>query len=143
KATLLAGPGGPMGPLGPIGPGGEGPHGPDAVPKEFHKQALPPYVVEPPDVLLIESTQKIADQPIRGQHLVRPDGTVGLGIYGSVFVSGMTLDEAKVAIANVLAQRIKDFDIKNLNVDVLAYNSKVYYIITDGGGYGEQVYRVP
>ena len=24
-----------------------------------------------------------------------------------------------------------------------SYNSKVYYVITDGGGYGEQVYRVP
>jgi polysaccharide export outer membrane protein len=28
-------------------------------------------------------------------------------------------------------------------VDVFAYNSKVFYIITDGGGYGEQVYRFP
>ena len=28
-------------------------------------------------------------------------------------------------------------------MDVLAYNSKVYYVITDGGGAGEQVYRIP
>ena len=35
-----------------------------------------------------------------------------------------------------------DFTDKNLVVDVYAYNSKVYYIITDGGGYGEQVYRI-
>ena len=28
-------------------------------------------------------------------------------------------------------------------VDVLAYNSKRYYVIFDGGGYGEQVYLVP
>ena len=26
---------------------------------------------------------------------------------------------------------------------MLAYNSKVYYVITDGGGYGEQVYPIP
>ena len=32
---------------------------------------------------------------------------------------------------------------KGLVVDVLAYNSKVYYVITDGGGYGEQVYPIP
>src|SRR5262249_3862219 len=28
-------------------------------------------------------------------------------------------------------------------VSVAAYNSKVYYIITDGGGFGEFVYRFP
>ena len=33
--------------------------------------------------------------------------------------------------------------IEGLSVDVLAYNSKVYYVITDGGGYGEQVVRIP
>ena len=26
---------------------------------------------------------------------------------------------------------------------MLAYNSKFYYVITDGGGYGEQVYPIP
>ncbi len=31
---------------------------------------------------------------------------------------------------------------KSLVVDVLAYNSKFYYVITDGGGYGEQVYPI-
>ena len=30
-----------------------------------------------------------------------------------------------------------------VSVDVLAYNSKVYYVITDGGGAGEQVIRLP
>ncbi len=32
---------------------------------------------------------------------------------------------------------------KGLVIDVSAYNSKVYYVITDGGGYGEQVYPIP
>jgi polysaccharide export outer membrane protein len=32
---------------------------------------------------------------------------------------------------------------EGLVIDVLAYNSKVYYVITDGGGYGEQVVRIP
>jgi polysaccharide export outer membrane protein len=30
-----------------------------------------------------------------------------------------------------------------VSVDVLAYNSSVYYVITDGAGLGEQVYRFP
>jgi polysaccharide export outer membrane protein len=113
------------------------------VPQELSKISLPPYVVEPPDILLIESTQGLRDQPIRGQHLVRPDGTVSLGIYGSIYVAGLTLEQIQEAIAQVVATRIKDFDSRNLSVDVLAYNSKVYYVITDGGGYGEQVYRFP
>ena len=91
----------------------------------------------------MESTQGLRDQPIRGQHLIRPDGTISLGIYGSVHVAGLTIEQARMAIAAVLGLRIKDFDPRNLYVDVLSYNSKVYYVITDGGGYGEQVYRVP
>lgn len=122
-------------------PAGAGPEAP--VPQELAKVSLPPYVVEPPDILLIESTQALRDQPIRGQHLVRPDGTIGLGIYGSVYVAGLTLDQIKDVIAQLVGTRVKDFDPRNLSVDVLAYNSKVYYVITDGGGYGEQVYRFP
>jgi polysaccharide export outer membrane protein len=117
------------------------PEGP--VPRECAKEALPPYVIEPPDILLVESSAPKLDQPIAGQHLVRPDGTIELGIYGTVFVAGMTLEQAKAAIVAQLSKRLKEVSIRNTNVDVLAYNSKFYYVITDGGGYGEQIYRVP
>jgi polysaccharide export outer membrane protein len=42
-------------------------------------------------------------------------------------------------------QTEKDYQeiLKYTYVDVLAYNSKVYYVITDGAGLGEQVTRVP
>jgi polysaccharide export outer membrane protein len=116
-------------------------------PRELAKVSLPSYVIEPPDFLLVETTQGLQTQPIRGQHLVRPDGTVSLGIYGSVYVGGLTIEQAREAIARVIMKRIKQDDIEKvlleLNVDVLAYNSKFYYIITDGGGYGEQVVRLP
>ena len=112
-------------------------------PYECGKVALPTYIIEPPDVLMVESTQSLRDQPIRGQHLVRPDGTIGLGIYGSVRVGGLTIAQAQAAIARQIGLRVKDLDPANLSVDVLAYNSKYYFIITDGGGYGEQVYRLP
>lgn len=79
-------------------------------------------------------------QAISGEHLVRPDGTVAIGIYGSVFVAGMTLDEVKVALEAHLANHIHQ---PELYVDVLAYNSKTYYIVMDGGGYGEKVMRMP
>jgi polysaccharide biosynthesis/export protein len=79
-------------------------------------------------------------QQIRGEHLVRPDGTVALGKYGSVPVSGLVLDEAKKAIEAQLSRYLQDPEV---SVDVAAYNSKTYYVITDGGGYGEQIYRFP
>jgi polysaccharide biosynthesis/export protein len=117
--------------------------GSDGAPTEFSKQSLPPYVVEPPDILLIQSSEKVLDQPVSGQHLVRPDGFVSLGIYGEVYVAGMTLAQVRAAITEQLRKRKPTFDGRDLDVDVIAYNSKVYYIITDGGGFGEQVYRIP
>jgi polysaccharide export outer membrane protein len=79
-------------------------------------------------------------QQIRGEHLVRPDGSISLGVYGSVYLAGLTLDEAKTVIEAHLAQYLLGPEV---SVDVYAYNSKTYYIVTAGGGYGEQVYRFP
>lgn len=81
-----------------------------------------------------------AKQQIKGQHLVRPDGTIGLGTYGSVLVDGLTLDEAKAAIEEHLSRFLQKPEIA---VDVFSYNHHGYYVITDGGGYGQQVIRLP
>jgi hypothetical protein len=45
-------------------------------------------------------------QQIQGDHLVRMDGTIGLGVYGSVFVTGMTLEQARRAIEMHLSQSL-------------------------------------
>ncbi len=79
-------------------------------------------------------------QQIRGEHLIRPDGTVGLGTYGSVFVAGMTLPQVKCAIEEHLSQFLLKPEV---SVDVAAFNSKFYYVITDFAGSGEQVARFP
>src|SRR5262249_37516714 len=105
------------------------------VPRECDYKSLPPYTVEPPDILLIQVTPTLKDQPLQGQHLVRPDGTIGLGIYGSIKVAGMTLDQVRLELYNhLIATRVRPEALKpeNINVDVLAYNSKFYYVITDG-----------
>jgi protein involved in polysaccharide export with SLBB domain len=62
-----------------------------------------------------------------------------------VRVAGMTLEQARQAIADYLSTAPNGFKIEasQLNVDFLAYNSKRFYVITDGGGYGEQVYTFP
>jgi polysaccharide export outer membrane protein len=84
--------------------------------------------------------QSRARQQIRGEHLVRQDGRVSLGVYGSVPVAGLTLPQAKAVIEQHLSQFLLRPEV---SVDVAAYNSKVYYIITDGAGLGKQIYRFP
>lgn len=79
-------------------------------------------------------------QQIAGEHLVRPDGTISLGIYGSVYVTGMSLEEVRYALEQHLARFINQPEVV---VDVLAYNSKAVYVITDGGGFGERVQKLP
>lgn len=79
-------------------------------------------------------------QQIAGQHLVGPDGTVTLGSYGGVPVVGLTLVEARAAIEQHLSQFLEDPEIA---VDVFAYNSKVYYVVTQGAGLGDGVTRFP
>ena len=79
-------------------------------------------------------------QQIRGEHLVRPDGTVGLGTYGNVRVVGLTLTQAKQVIEMHLSKYVQQPEIA---VDVAAYNSKVYFVIYDGAGNGQQVTMLP
>ena len=72
--------------------------------------------------------------------MVRPDGSVGLGTYGSVRLVGHTLSQARSAIEKHLSQFLTHPEVA---VDVAAYNSKIYYVIYDGGGRGQQVVRLP
>lgn len=79
-------------------------------------------------------------QQVRGPHLVRLDGVIGLGTYGSVRVVGKTLPEAKRAIEEHLSTYFLNPEI---SIDITGFNSKVYYVIFDGGGAGQQVVRLP
>ena len=79
-------------------------------------------------------------QTITGQHLVRPDGSIALGVYGSVHVAQMPLEDARQAIIDFLSNFFLD---PQVAVDVLSYNSKVYYVVTDNGGAGQSVVRLP
>jgi polysaccharide export outer membrane protein len=193
-----------------------------AAPHELHKTVLPAYVIEPPDILSIEAIHMVPKQPyhlqsfdtvllqvegappeapIQGIYPVGADGTIILGVhYGTVYVAGKTVEEAKAAIAKLLAtklsapevslsladsaarQRIAGphlvgmdgtitlgtygnvsvigltvsqakaaieqhllqfFDSLEVSVEVGGYNSKVYYIVTQGAGFGDGVYRFP
>lgn len=105
---------------------------------EAIQQHLRHFLKQP--VASVALSQISAVQQIAGEHLVGPDGTLTLGSYGSVPVVGMTLSEAKVAVESYLAQFLEEPEI---SVDVYAYNSKVYYVIAEGAGLGDRVYRFP
>src|SRR5208283_2723580 len=62
--------------------------------KEPPKVALPAYRIEPPDVIEIEMpkvvplpSKRAIVQPVTGQYLVGPDGTINLRKYGVVVIS--------------------------------------------------------
>lgn len=101
------------------------------------------------ETILDPVTAGLPVQTVSGPFHVRLDGTVGLGFWGAVPVAGLTLDQAAESIrAHLLKQEtLKQFGTKleslTVIVDVIAYNSKRYYVITDGGGFGEQVLSFP
>jgi polysaccharide biosynthesis/export protein len=129
------------------------------IPREFTKVSMPEYVVEPPDLVLVEVLEALPGRPISGERLVRPDGKISLGFYGEVYVAGLTIPEVKEKIILHLRKYIADetlgileldeegvvkvdangkpIVIKDLRdsdrvfVDVTAYNSKNYYVLGD------------
>jgi|GEM_PF-567591 len=98
--------------------------GPQKPPAELSKISLPDYIIEPPDVLLIEELTTVPrepleikgrdvlqivvlgappERPIAGQYQVEGDGFVNLGPgYGRVNVGGLTTDEAAEEIRQQL-----------------------------------------
>ena len=88
----------------------------------------------------ISLLQSAGAQQVTGQHLVGPDGRVNLGTYGSAFVAGMTLEQVRAAVEKQLSLKLEEPEVF---VDVLAYNSKVYYVVTQGGGFGDNVTKLP
>jgi polysaccharide biosynthesis/export protein len=88
----------------------------------------------------VQLSRTAGTQPVSGEYLVGPDGTINLRTYGVVHVAGKSVPEIKVALQKHLAQF---FDSPDVAVDVLGYNSKVYYVIADGAGAGDIVQRIP
>jgi polysaccharide export outer membrane protein len=114
------------------------------------------YVIEPPDLVLVELLEGLPGRPISGERLVRPNGSISLGWYGDVQVAGLTVPEVKERIVQHLRKYLMDDTlgliktddetgewIRDANgepvmldpkesdrvfVDVTAYNSKYYYV---------------
>ncbi len=95
----------------------------DALPRELDKASMPEYIVEPPDVIFVEALNTLPTQPLGGEKLVRPDGTINLGYYGDLHVAGLTLSEIEAKIEERLKHYVNN---PRVHVDVAAFNSKVF-----------------
>src|SRR6478609_3743270 len=78
------------------------------IPTEFKKVSMPDYVVEPPDLVLVEVLEALPGRPISGERLVRPDGKISLGFYGDVYVAGLTTLEIKEKVILHLRKHLGD-----------------------------------
>lgn len=121
------------------------------IPNELNKTSMPDYVIEPPDLIVVEVLEALPGRPITGERLVRPDGTISLDFYGKVYVAGLTTQEIKEKIVLHLRKYLNDEvlglieedpetgkevpvppgESDRIFVDVTAYNSKVYYVEGD------------
>ena len=106
--------------------------------QEEVRRVMAMHVNEP--VVSLTLLEMSGKQQIAGEHLVGPDGMITLGSYGGVPLVGLTLAEAKRSIEAHLSQFLESPEV---SVDVYAYNSKVYYVITEGAGFGDGVTRFP
>ncbi len=96
-------------------------------------------VLAKPDVS-VQLARTAGTQPVTGQYLVAPDGTINLRQYGLLHVAGKTVTEIRTDLQKQLSRY---FDSPEVSIDVIAYNSKVFYVITEGAGLGDNVRRVP
>ena len=95
--------------------------------------------VEQPIVIIVPADPYEFQQPISGEHLVAPDGRVTLGVYGQVYVAGMSVPEARQTIEEHLS---KYFEEPQVSVSVAGYNSLVIYVVFQHEG-DSTVHRLP
>ena len=83
-----------------------------------------PYIIAPPDLLLVEALEALPGRPISGERLVRPDGTISLGFYGEVHVRGLTMRQAKEKIVRHLRAYLDDEVLGLLRVELPPLDAK-------------------
>lgn len=110
------------------------------LPRELAKQSLPSYVVEPGDVLLLEPVDFDNTLRLPGDQTVQPDGTIDLGIYGTLQASGKTVNQIQTEAQKLIDSYARDKgdseasdgesdeDSGTVNVRLVEPTSKMYYV---------------
>ena len=85
------------------------------------------YILQPPDEIEVHCSE-VPEIHLQRQR-IRPDGKVGFEALGEIEVAGKTPEE----VADVLQQKISEFYTLSgdspINVRVVAYQSKVFYVL--------------
>lgn len=97
------------------------------LPRELDKGLLPAYIVEPGDVLLVQSAD--LDSPVRlpADQPVLQDGTINLGRYGHVVVAGKTVEEIAPLVRSAVEASAKD--VGPITIRLINRVSKVFYVL--------------
>lgn len=81
---------------------------PQSRPEPAKTPKRPEYIIEPPDLIVVEVLEALPGRPISGERLVRPDGRMSLGFYGDIPAAGCTLDQLKERIVLHLRKFLND-----------------------------------
>ncbi|MGC4006117.1 MAG: polysaccharide biosynthesis/export family protein [Pirellulales bacterium] len=79
-------------------------------------------------------------QQIFGQHQVAPDGTINLGIYGTIPITGLTVEQATETINTHLEKYLEN---PSISLDIYSYSSKKFYVVIAGAGTGDSINSFP
>ncbi len=101
-------------------------------PRELEMVSMPPYVIEPPDELEISVRPASMEMPL-STVTVQADGVIDLGFAGDVYLSGLTLAQAELKLAEHLDPIAARRKLREpLEVSVRLVNgsqSKFYYVL--------------
>ncbi len=100
---------------------------PNELPIEGCKTVLPNYFLEPGDELFIEPVEFDADITLPADQTILVDGTIDLGKYGRVIVTGLTVEQTE----SLIVERVYEIEGKRVpvNVRLLESNAAVVYVL--------------
>jgi polysaccharide export outer membrane protein len=101
--------------------------------RELEKTTMPRYVVEPPDELDVTVRPTPPDWSMQTM-TVQQDGFLDLGLYGDVYVVGLTLDQVEEKVAQHLAaETVRQGQAANqpyrVSARLASSQSKYYYVL--------------
>lgn len=104
--------------------------------REMALTANPPYVIEPPDTLVIQiRPDQVGPLPL--ESIVGHDGQIDLGFAGRVYVAGLTLEMAESVVSQHVTEYVKKQGLKmtdpiEAHIRVDESKSKYYYVLGKG-----------